>query len=165
MESSPPHTLQVIQQEKPKKRETGDMVIHVSKQEEDPELEWLVSRARLTTAVQFYDKDDQAGLTEIGPTGLPAIEAVPKAGKRTGPKVEPIMEEIPPWSQNSLKQHTGKVKETLTLLQQGKEEAKIFIGNNTKERNGKDMVAGMLHKHLQKISNVSLKRNLVRPQN
>ena len=71
--------------------------------------------------------------------------------------MEPIMEEIPPWSKNSLTQHAGKVKETLTLLQQGKEEAEIFIGNNTKERNGKEMVAGMLHEHLQKISNVSLR--------
>ena len=67
------------------------------------------------------------------------------------------MEEIPPWSQNSLTQHAGKVKETLTLLQQGKEEAEIFIGNNTKERNGKEMVAVMLQEHSQKIVNVSLK--------
>ena len=65
------------------------------------------------------------------------MEAVPKARKGTGPKVEPIMEEIPPWSQNSLEKHAGKVKEMLTLLQQGKEEAEIFIGNNTKERKGK----------------------------
>ena len=72
--------------------------------------------------------------------------------------MEPIIEEIPPWSQNSLEKHAGKVKETLTLLQQGKEEAEIFIGNNTKERNGKEMVTGMLREHLQKISNVSLKR-------
>ena len=92
MESSPSHTLQVIQQEKPKKRETEDMVIHVSKQEEDPELEWLVSRARLTTAAQFYDKDDQAGLTEIGPTGLPALEAAPNNKRGTGPKVKPTIE-------------------------------------------------------------------------
>ena len=51
--------------------------------EEDPELEQLVSRARLTTTVQFYDKDKKDGLTEIGPTlsprkigptGLPAGE-------------------------------------------------------------------------------------------
>ena len=91
----------------------------------------------MTTAAQFYDKDDQAGLTEIGPTGLPALEAAPNNKRGTGPKVEPIIEEIPPWSQNSLEKHAGKVKETLTLLQQGKEEAEIFIWNNTKERNGK----------------------------
>ena len=92
MEDSPPHTLHVIQQEKPKKKEPREMVVHVSRQEEeDPELERLVSRARLTTAAQFYDKDDKAGLTEIGPTGLPANEAVPKVMKRTRPKMEPIM--------------------------------------------------------------------------
>ena len=68
------------------------------------------------------------------------------------------MEEIPSWSKNLLTQHVGKVKEMLTLLQQGKEQVKIFVGNNTKERNGKEMVAGMLHEHLQKISNVSLRR-------
>ena len=112
----------------------------------------------MTTAVQFYNKDDQAGLTEIGPTGLPALEAAPNNKRGTGPKGEPTIEEITPWSQNSLEKHREKVKETLTLLQQGKEEAKIFIGNNTKERNGKEMVTGMLHEHLQKISNVSLKR-------
>ena len=71
--------------------------------------------------------------------------------------MEPIMEEIQPWSKNLLTRHAGKVKETLTLLQQGKEEVKIFVGNNTKERNGKEMVAGMLQEHLQKIVKVSLK--------
>ena len=68
------------------------------------------------------------------------------------------MEEIPPWSKKSLTQHVRKVKETLTLLQQGKdEEAEVFVGNNTKQRNGKDMVTGMLQEHLQKISNVMLR--------
>ena len=118
----------------------------------------MVNWARLTTTAQFYDKDKKAGITEIGPTGLSTNEAVPKTKKRARPKIEPIMEEIPPWSKNSLTQHAGKVRETLTLLQQGKEEVEIFVGNNTKERNGKEMVAGMLHEHLQKISNVSLRQ-------
>ena len=40
VENSPPHTLQVIQQEKPKKKETREMVVDVPRQEEeDPELE------------------------------------------------------------------------------------------------------------------------------
>ena len=69
----------------------------------------------------------------------------------------PIVEDIPPWSMISLTQHVRKVKETLTLLQQGKdEEAEVFIGNNTKQRNRKGMVAGMLQEHLQKIINVRL---------
>ena len=69
------------------------------------------------------------------------------------------MEEIPPWSKKSLTQHTRKVKETLTLLQQGKDgEAEVFVGNNTKQRNGKDMVTGMLQEHLQKIANISLRQ-------
>ena len=63
---------------------------------------------RLTTAAQFYDKDDQTGLTEIGPTGLPALEAVSNNNRGTGLKVEPTIEEIPPWSQNSLEKHSGK---------------------------------------------------------
>ena len=77
--------------------------------------------------------------------------------KKESPKIEPIVGDIPPWSKRSLKQYAGKVKETLTLLQQRKEEAKIF-SNNTKERNGKDIVSRMLQEHLQKIANVSLKR-------
>ena len=52
--------------------------------------------------------DKKAGLTEIGPTGLSTNETVPKAKKRARPKIEPIMEEIPPWSKNSLTQHAEK---------------------------------------------------------
>ena len=117
-----------------------------------------MNQARLTTTAQFYDKEEKARLTEIGPTGPPTNEVKPKTKKRERPKIEPIVEDIPHWSKKSLKQYAGKVKETLTLLQQGKEEAKIFVGNNTKERNGKEMVSGMLQEHLQKIANVSLKR-------
>ena len=66
-------------------------------------------------------------------------------------------ERNPPWSKKSLTQHARKVKETLMLLQQGKDkEAEVFIGNNTKQRNGKGMVAGMLQEHLQKIVNITL---------
>ena len=159
IEESPPHTLHMIQQEKPREKKPKKMLVQTPRQEEeDPELERLVNQARLTTTAQFYDKDEKAGLTEIGPTGQPTNEARPKTQKRERPKIEPIVEDIPPWSKKSLTQYTGKVKETLTLLQQGKEEAEIFFGNNTKERNGKEMVAGMLQEHLQKIVNVSLKR-------
>ena len=94
------------------------------------------------TAAQFDDKDEKAGLTEIGPTGPPKNKARPKTKKRVKPKIAPIVEDIPPWSKKSLTQHVGKVKETLTLLQQGIEEAKVFVGNNTKQRNGKEMVTG-----------------------
>ena len=72
--------------------------------------------------------------------------------------MELIVEDIPPWSRQSLKQHTGKVKEVLTLLQQGNEEAKIFVGNNTRERDGKSLITGMLQEHLQKIGNVALRQ-------
>ena len=101
-------------------------------EEEDQELERLVNRA---TTAQFYDKDEKAGLTEIGLTGPPTNKVRPRNKRKERPKMEPIVEDIPPWSRKSLKQHAGKVKETLTLLQQGKDEAEIFIGNNTKERN------------------------------
>ena len=135
------------------------MLVQTPRQvEEDPELERLINQARLTTTAQFYDKDEKARLTEIRPTGLPTNAVKPKTKKRERPKIEPIVEDIPPWSKKSLTQYAGKVKEMLTLLQQGKEEAKIFVGNNTKERNGKEMVTGMLQEHLQKIVNVSLKR-------
>ena len=45
-----------------------------------------------------------------------------------------------------------------TLLQQGKDEAEIFVENNTKERNGKKLVTRMLQEHLQKIGSVALRR-------
>ena len=45
------------------------------------------------------------------------------------------------------------------MLQQGKEEeAEVLVGNNTRQRDGKSMVAGMLQEHLQKIANVTLER-------
>ena len=69
------------------------------------------------------------------------------------------MEDIPLWSKKSLTQHARKVKETLMLLQQGKdEEAKVFVRNNTKQRNGKNMVTRMLQEHLQKIANLMLRQ-------
>ena len=59
------------------------MLVQTPRQEEeDPELEQLVNQARLTTTAQFYDKDEKAELTEIGPTGLPAGEVRPKTQKR-----------------------------------------------------------------------------------
>ena len=41
---------------------------------EDPELEQMVNRARLTTTVQFYVKDKKDRLTEIGLTAPPAAK-------------------------------------------------------------------------------------------
>ena len=124
IENSPPHTLHVIQQEKLKGKETEETSGQTSRQEEeDPELERLVNWARLTTTAQFYDKDKKAGLTKIGPIGPPATERRPKDKQKERLEMEPIMEDIRPWSRQSLKQHTGKVKEVLTLLQQGNEEA------------------------------------------
>ena len=46
----------------------------------------------------------------------------------------------------------------LTLLQQGKDKAEIFVRNNTREKNGKNLVTGMLQEHLQKIGNVTLRQ-------
>ena len=155
IEDSPPHTLHVIQQEKPREKKIKKMLVQNPRQEEeDLELEQLVDWARLTTAAQFYDKNEKAGLVEINPAGLPTNEKRPKAQK----KIEPIVENIPPWSKESVTKYMGKVRETLTLLQQGKDDVEIFVGNNTKERNRKEMVTGMLQEHLQKMANVSLKR-------
>ena len=124
-----------------------------------------MNQARHTATAQFYDKDEKARLTEIDPTGPPTNEAGLRARKRERPKIEPIVEDIPPWSKKSLTQYAGKVKETLTLLQQGKEEAKIFVRNNTKERNGKEMVTRILQEHWQKIGNVSLRQTPSKLQN
>ena len=124
MEDSPPHTLHVIQQEKQREKKSKKMLVQTPRQDkEDSELEQLFNQARLMTTAQFYDKDEKAGLTEIGPTGLPTSEVRPKTRKRIRPKMELIVEDIPPWSKKSLTQHARKVKETLTLLQQEKEEA------------------------------------------
>ena len=57
-EDSPPHTLHVIQQEKPREKKLKKMLVQTPRQvEEDPEVEWLINQARLTTTAQFYDKD------------------------------------------------------------------------------------------------------------
>ena len=76
----------------------------------------LINQAQLTTTAQFYDRDEKAGLTEIGPTGPPTNKGKPKKKKRSRAKIGPLVEDIPPWSRKSLKQYAGKVKETLTLL-------------------------------------------------
>ena len=125
----------------------------------------MVNRARLTTTAQFYDKDKNNGLTEIGPTTQPAAKEGSKTQKEGQTKTESnkrksaIVTGIPQWSKKSLRQHARKVKENLTLLQQGQEEeAEVFIGNNTRQRDGRSMVAGMLQEHLQKIANVTLQQ-------
>ena len=70
-----------------------------------------------------------------------------------------IVTGIPQWSKKSLRQHVRKVKENLTLLKQEKEEeAEVFVRNNTRQRDGKRMVAGMLQEHLQKIANATLEQ-------
>merc|ERR1712240_977751 len=61
------------------------------------------------------------------------MEARPKNKQKERPEMEPIVEDIQPWSSKSLKQHAGKVKEMLTILQQGKDKAEIIVGNNTRE--------------------------------
>ena len=69
IEDSPPHTLHVIQQDKPREKKPKEMLVQTPRQEEeDSELEQLVNQARLTTTAQFYNKNEKAGLIEIGPT-------------------------------------------------------------------------------------------------
>merc|ERR1711873_316572 len=95
IENSPPHTLHVIQQEKLKGKETEETSGQTSRQEEeDTELERQVNRAKLTTTAQFYDKDEKAGLTEIGPTGPPTMKGRPKNKQKERPEMEPIVEDI-----------------------------------------------------------------------
>ena len=56
-EDSPPHTLHVIQQEKPRGKKLKKMLVQTPRQvEEDPELERLINQALLTTTAQFYDR-------------------------------------------------------------------------------------------------------------
>ena len=50
------------------------------------------------------------------------------------------------------------MKKTLTLIQQGKEEAEMFIGNNTRERRGRERIEEMLKEHLHKLDKVVLDR-------
>ena len=93
---------------------------------EDQEVERMVSRARITTTVQFYDRDKKEGLTEIGAVKKPPAK-----------KMHIKLSHIPQWSKQSLKQQVKKIEENLNLLQQGKEEdLEIFISNNTRQRNG-----------------------------
>ena len=87
-EDSPPHTLHVIQQEKPREKKLKKMLVQTPRQvEEDPELERLINQARLATTAQFYDRDEKAGLTEIGPTGPRTNKGKPKTNKRDRPKI------------------------------------------------------------------------------
>ena len=77
----------MIQQEKPREKKSKKMLVQTPWQdEEDPELEQLVSQARLTTTEQFYDKDNKAGLTEIGPMDPPAEEVRPRIREREQPR-------------------------------------------------------------------------------
>ena len=42
------------------------------------------------------------------------------------------------------------------MIQQGNEEAEMFVGNNTRERNGKERIETMFREHLQKLDKVVL---------
>ena len=58
-----------------------------------------------------------------------------------------------------MERHAKKVEENLALIQQGKEEdAEVFVRNNTRQRDGLNMVSKMLEGHLQKVVNIALKR-------
>ena len=81
-----------------------------------------------------------------------------KASRATKTRLRPSPGNIPPWSKRSMEKHADKVKETLTLIRQGKEEAEIFVGNNPKERNGKERITEMLQEHLHKLDKVALAR-------
>ena len=77
---------------------------------------------------QFYVKDKNDGLSEIGPTKQPAAKRKgSRSQKERQAETEPAKEQltkktrttgpsIPPWSKKSLKQHVRKVMENLTLL-------------------------------------------------
>ena len=156
----------MVQQEKQKEKGSKTFSFQPTTPDtEDPELERMVSRARLTTTALFYDRDKNEGLTEIGPTTQPAVKEGSKTQMKGQTKTESnkrksaIVTGIPQWSKKSLRQHARKVKENLTLLQQGKEkEADVFIRNNTKQRDGRSIVGGMLQEHLQKIANITLQQ-------
>ena len=107
-----------------------------------------MNRARITTAAQFYNKDEKEGLTEIGAVKEPPAK-----------KMRITLSNILQWSKRSLKQQVKKIEENLNLIQQEKEEdAEIFIRNNTRQRNGLNMVSEMLEGYLQKIANIMLER-------
>ena len=65
----------------------------------------MVNRARLTTTAQFYDKDNQEGLTLIGTE----VEPPPK-------NTWILWMDIPDWSRSLLKCHIKKIEENLELL-------------------------------------------------
>ena len=74
-------------------------------------------------------------------------------------KTRIMVSNIPQLSKKSLKQHVKKIEENLTLIKQGREEeVEVFVGNNTRQRDGLNMVSGMLQEHLQKIANITLER-------
>ena len=51
------------------------------------------------------------------------------------------------------------MEENLDLLQRGTEnEVQVFVGNNTRQRIGLDMVSTMLKEHLRKVADVTLER-------
>ena len=70
---------------------------------EDLELERMVSQARLMTTAQFYGRDKNKGLTELGPTVLPAIKDGPKTLRKGQARTESIVADIPQWSKKSLR--------------------------------------------------------------
>ena len=138
---------------------------------EDQELERMVNQARITTTAQFYIEDKKEGLTEIGlvkqsPAKRKGLERKEEGQTEIEPAKEPpakktriMVSNIRQWSKKSLKHHVKKIEENLTLIQQGREdEAEVFVGNNTRQRDGLNMVSGMLQEHIQKIANKLLER-------
>ena len=108
----------------------------------------MIDWARIKAAAQFYNKNWKEGLTEIE-----------TAAEHLAKKTCIISSDIPQWSKKSLEQHVKKVEENLELLQWGKEEdAEVFIGNSTSQRDSLNMVSRMLKEHLKKVANITLER-------
>ena len=104
-----PHTLHIttlVQQENQRRKGFKKMSFQPTLSDsEDPELERMVNRARLTTTAQFYVKDKNEGLTDIGP-----VKELPAK------KIGITLSNIPQWSKKSLKQHVKKIEENWTLI-------------------------------------------------
>ena len=79
VEESSPHTLHLIKGPQEEVQE-----------EEDPEVKRMVDRAKMVTAAQYYVKDGNEGLVEIGAEG----GWKPPERKMSS---EPEANSIPPW--------------------------------------------------------------------
>ena len=143
-----PHTLHlsnVVQQENQRRKTFKKIAAQQTTSDtEDQQRARMGNQAKCTTLVQLHNREEQERATGIGTEArIPAK------------KTHFIWSDIPHWSRKSLDQHVKKVEENLELIKSKEEDAKVFVGNNTHQRDDINRLSQILEGHLKRVTNIT----------